>query len=453
MVASKPRPPLPDGPYLVLGLARSGQAAARLLAGRREQVIGADAGCPEGAEGLAEAGVEVHLDDDGTSLVHRVGCVVKSPGVPAAAAAVVAAGDRGVPILGELELAWRLLSNRFIAITGTNGKTTVSELVGHLWRTAGAPVAVAGNVGTPLSTLVGEVPGEAAIACECSSFQLEDTEAFAPECALILNLAPDHLDRHGTFERYRDAKLRAFANQRPADVAIYNRSDPALRGVELGGRARRVTFCSGGPGCDYSLGGETVLARGEPLVEASELRLLGAHNAENAVAAAAVALELGVPPEAVRVGLRTFEGVPHRLEPVAEIAGVRYVNDSKATNVAAAIRALHAFPAGGVHAIFGGRAKGEAFAPLAAPVAERCRACYLIGEAAAEIDAALAPAREAGVVLRRCGDLDSAVAAAADAARPEDVVLLAPACTSFDAFRDFEERGERFRELVMAMDR
>ena len=454
MFGSKPRPPIPDGPYLVLGLARSGQAAARLLAGRGEQVIGADARSPKGAEGLAQAGVEVHLDDDATNLVHRVRCVVKSPGVPAAAPAVAAARDQGVGILGELELAWRLLPNPFIAITGTNGKTTVSELVGHLWRTAGAPVAVAGNVGTPLSTLVGEVPGEAAIACECSSFQLEDTEAFAPECALILNLAPDHLDRHGTFERYRDAKLRAFANQAPDDVAIYNRSDPALLEVELGGRARRVGLCSGaGPGCDYSLADGTITARGQPLVEASELRLLGAHNAENAVAAAAVALELAVPPAAVRAGLRTFPGVPHRLEPVAELAGVRYVNDSKATNVAAAISALLAFPAGTVHAILGGRAKGEPFAPLATPVAERCRACYLIGEAAAEIDAALAPAQSAGVAVRRYVDLDAAVAAAADAVRPGDVVLLVPACTSFDAFRDFEERGERFHELVRALER
>jgi UDP-N-acetylmuramoylalanine--D-glutamate ligase len=451
--ASKHRPPIPPGPYLVIGLARSGQAAARLLARRGEEVIGADAASPEGAEGLARAGVEIHLDGDGTSLLDRIGCVVKSPGVPAEAPAIAAAHARELPVLGELELAWRLLPNRFIAVTGTNGKTTVTELVGHIWRTAGEPVAVAGNVGTPLSALVDEVPVEATVACECSSFQLEDSEAFAPECAVILNLAPDHLDRHGSFEGYRDAKLRAFANQAADDIAILNRSDPALRDLELGGRARRVGFCPGGDGtaCDYALDGGHILAGGERLLETSELPLLGAHNAENALAATAVSLELGLDREPVRDGLRSFPGVPHRLEQVAEIGGVRYVNDSKATNVAAATMALRAF-AGGIHAILGGRGKGESFAPLAAPVADRCRAGYLIGEAAAEIEAALAPARSAGVELRRCRNLDEAVAAAAGAARRGEVVLLAPACTSYDAFRDFEERGERFRELVRELE-
>ncbi len=454
MASSKPRPPLPPGPYLVVGLARSGQAAARVLAGRGEAVVGVDAGSPEGAEGVTRSGVEIHLDGDGTSLLDRVRCVVKSPGVPLEAPPVAAARERGIPVMGELEFAWRLLPNRFIAITGTNGKTTVTELVGHLWRTAGEPVAVAGNVGTPLSALVGEVRPEATIACECSSFQLEDSETFAPECALILNLAPDHLDRHRTLDRYRDAKLRVFANQGPDDVAIYNRSDAALRELELGGRARRVAFCTDGPGadCDYSLADERILAGGEPLLDASELRLLGSHNAENAVAAAAASVELGLPRDAVREGLRSFRGVPHRLEPVAEIGGVLYVNDSKATNVAAAIRALRAFPEGAVHAILGGRGKGESFEPLAGPVAERCRACYLIGEAAAEIEAALSAARDSGIELRRCEDLEHAIAAAAGAARAGEVVLLAPACTGFDAFRDFEERGERFRELVTELE-
>ena len=438
----------------MIGLARSGQAAARLLARHGEQVLGADAASPDGAEGLRQAGVEIHLDGEGTSLLDRVRCVVKSPGVPSEAPAVAAARQRGIPVLGELELAWRLLSNRFIAVTGTNGKTTVTELVGHLWRTAGEPVAVAGNVGTPLSSLVEAVPEEATVACECSSFQLEDSEAFAPECAVILNLAPDHLDRHGTFEGYRDAKLRAFANQGNYDIAIYNRSDPELSALDLGGCARRVGFCAGDggdPDCDYALANGTIFVGPEPLLEASELRLLGAHNAENALAASAVALELGLERDAVVEGLRSFPGVPHRLERVAELDDVLYVNDSKATNVAAATTGLRAF-ARGVHAILGGRGKGESFAPLAEPVAERCRACYLIGEAAVEIEAALAPAREAGIDLRRCHDLADAVRSAARTARPGDVVLLSPACTSFDAFRDFEERGERFRELVAGLD-
>jgi UDP-N-acetylmuramoylalanine--D-glutamate ligase len=446
-----PRPPLPGGPYLVVGLARSGQAAARLLAARGEEVIGADSGSPEGAEGLRDLDVEVNLDGDGVGLLDRARCVVKSPGVPAEASVVAAARERGITVIGELELAWRLLPNRFVAVTGTNGKTTVTELLGHLWRTAGEPVAVAGNVGTPLASLVGEVAEGATIACECSSFQLEDTEAFAPECAAILNLAPDHLDRHATLESYLAAKLRAFANQGNDDVAIYNRSDPALRDRDLGGCAKRVAFCAserpGDPDCGYSLAEGTIFAGSEPLVEASALRLLGEHNAVNATAAAAAAIELGLDRDSVRDGLATFPGVPHRLEQVAEAGGVLYVNDSKATNVAAAVKAIESFD-GGVRAILGGSSKGESFAPLTEPVAERCVACYLVGDTAGEIAAALAPAERAGIEVRRCDDLAAAVAAASEAAGAGETVLLAPACASFDAFRDFAERGEAFRELV-----
>jgi UDP-N-acetylmuramoylalanine--D-glutamate ligase len=447
--SAKARPPLPGGPYLIVGLARSGQAAARMLARRGEEVIGSDAASPDGAEGLRTLGVEINLDGDGVPLLDRARCLVKSPGVPAEAPVVAAAREAGIPVVGELELAWRLLPNRFVAVTGTNGKTTVTELVGHLWRTAGEPVAVAGNVGTPLAS-IDQVPPEMTIACECSSFQLEDTEAFAPECAVILNLAPDHLDRHRTVEAYLDAKLRAFVNQGNDDVAIYNRSDRALRDRDLGGCARRIAFCAddaGDPDCDYSLVRGTIFAGSEPLLAAAELPLLGAHNALNATAAAAAALELGLDPDAVRAGLRTFPGVPHRLEWLGERDGVGFVNDSKATNVAAAVTALHAFD-GGVHAIFGGSSKGESFSSLAEPVAERCAACYLIGETAAEIEAALEPARAVGVDLHRCASLEEAVAAAADNARRGEVVLLAPACASFDAFRDYAERGDRFRELV-----
>lgn len=451
MSSNHPRPPLPEGPSLVVGLARSGQAAARLLAERGGEVLGTDAGSPEGAEGLGHLGVEVKLDGDGVGLLDRARCLVKSPGVPAEAPVVAAARERGITVIGELELAWRLLPNRFIGVTGTNGKTTVTELVGHLWRTAGEPVAVAGNVGTPLASLVGEVAPEATIACECSSFQLEDADAFAPECAVILNLAPDHLDRHATMEGYLDAKLRAFANQGNDDVAVFNRSDAAIRGRDLGGCAKRVAFCAserpGDPDCDYSLARGTIFAGPEPLLAASELRLLGDHNALNATAAAAIAIEMGLERDPVRSGLASFRGVPHRLEPMAEVDGVLYVNDSKATNVAAAVKALESF-GGGVRAILGGSSKGESFEPLAGPVAERCAACYLVGETAAEIEAALEPARRAGVELRRCDDLAAAVEAAAAAAAPGETVLLAPACASFDAFRDFAERGDRFRALV-----
>jgi UDP-N-acetylmuramoylalanine--D-glutamate ligase len=443
-----PRPGVPAGPYLVVGLARSGQAAARLLASRSEEVIGCDSGSPEGLEGLREAGVDDHLDTDGVPLLERTRCLVKSPGVPGEAPVVRLARERGIPVLGELELAWRVIPNRFVAVTGTNGKTTVTELLGHVWRTAGEPVAVAGNVGTPLASLAGELPDDATVVCECSSFQLEDAEAFAPECAVLLNVTPDHLDRHHDFNDYLRAKLRIFANQGNDDAAVFNADEPALDGVDLGGCARRVPYCRGAdPDCAVSLNEDAIFVGSQPLMDVTEVSLPGPHNAENAMAAAAAATAMGIDREAIREGLRTFAGVPHRLERVAEIGGVLYVNDSKATNVAAAAAALRSFD-GGVRAIMGGSLKGGGFAGLVDSVAERCAACYLIGEAADALARDLAPVREAGVELRRSGDLATAVhEAAADAASGE-VVLLAPACASFDAYRDFEERGEHFRSLV-----
>ena len=446
----KPRPPLPEGPFLVVGLARSGSAVARALAQRGEKVIGCDSGRPGEAERLAGTGVEVNLDVDGVDLLARARCVVKSPGVPTDAAVVEGARASGKPVIGELEVAWRMLPNRFIAVTGTNGKTTVTELIGHVHREAALPVVVAGNVGTPLASLSGQAPGDATVVCECSSFQLEDAEAFAPECAVFLNFAPDHLDRHPTLDDYLDAKLRIFANQGNDDVAVYNGHEPALRGRDLGGCGRRVAFCAesgGDPHCAVALADGVIFWGDEALVEADRLPLLGPHNVANAMAAAAASLATGVPVDAVRSGLTGFPGVPHRLERVAEIEGTLFVNDSKATNVAAAAAALRSFD-GGVHAILGGSLKGGGFEELVEPVSERCAACYLIGDAAERLERDLAPVGEAGVQLRRAGDLERAVRAAAQAAGAGDVVLLAPACASFDAYRDFEQRGERFREIV-----
>jgi UDP-N-acetylmuramoylalanine--D-glutamate ligase len=444
----KPRPLLPEGPYLVVGLARSGQAVARLLAARGEVVRGVDSGHPQGAAGLAGAGVEVVLDTDGLAQLEGTRTVVKSPGVPREAPAIAAALERGLDVVGELELAWRALPNRTVAVTGTNGKTTTVELLGHLYRTAGEPVAVAGNVGTPLSALVGEVAADTTVVCEASSFQLEDATAFAPECAVFLNLAPDHLDRHPDLDAYLAAKLRIFANQGNDDVAVYNADEPALAGSDLGGCARRVSFCHGaGPDCEVSLTGGTIFHGEEPLLETAELGLPGEHNVDNAMAAAAAALAMGLDREAVREGLRGFAGVAHRLEPVAEIDRVRFVNDSKATNVTSAVVALRAFE-GGVHAILGGSEKSEPFAPLVEPVEQACVAAYLIGATADRLAAELAPVAAAGVELHRCADLEDAVRRAAAAARPGEVVLLSPACASFDAFENFELRGERFREIV-----
>ena len=431
----KPRPPLPGGPYLVVGLARSGVAAALALRARGEEVVGVDSGSPDVGR-LTAAGVEVHLDTPGGGLVDRARTLIKSPGVPAQAPAIVAARERGITVIGELELAWRLIPNTFIAVTGTNGKTTTTELLGHIHREAGLPYAVAGNVGTALASLVGAVAPDAVVVAECSSFQLEDTEAFAPEAAVLLNVEEDHLDRHGTFAAYREAKLRAFVHQGHDDLAV---APPDLVGL-LPGAAQRVVV-----GEDVAERDGALAWRGERLLGLDELALRGPHNAQNAMAAAAVCLARGVDPDAVRAGLRTFPGVPHRLEEVAREDGVLYVNDSKATNVASTLVALRSFDAP-IHLIAGGRAKGSGFEALRAPVAERCAAVYLIGEAADALDAALAGA---GVPVRRCGDLEHAVQDARAAAQPGDVVLLSPACTSYDQYPDYEARGAHFRSLVM----
>jgi len=393
------------------------------------------------------------LDADGLALLEEVQTLVKSPGVPRKAAVVRAALERGIDVVGELEVAWRAIPNRFVAVTGTNGKTTTVELLGHVYRTAGEPVAVAGNVGTPLSSLAGGIDADATVVCEASSFQLEDSVAFAPECAVFLNLAPDHLDRHADLGAYLAAKLRVFANQGNDDVAVYNADDATLAAIALGGCARRVAFCHGaGPDCEVSLAEGTIFYDGEPLLAVEGLGLIGEHNVSNAMAAAAAALSMGIDRDAVREGLRSFAGVPHRLEQVAEIGGVRFVNDSKATNVASATVGLRAFT-GGVHAILGGSEKGEPYAPLLDPVRERCVAGYLTGASAGRLAEELAPAIEAGVPLHRCADLEDAVNRAAATARPGETVLLSPACASFDAFENFERRGERFREIVKGLPR
>ncbi|HEY2007045.1 MAG TPA: UDP-N-acetylmuramoyl-L-alanine--D-glutamate ligase [Solirubrobacteraceae bacterium] len=443
----KPRPPLTGGPYLVVGLARSGQAAALALRERGETVMACDAGTSPAliavAGRLSQAGVEVHLDASGLALAARAGTLIKSPGVPATAPPVLTARERGVPVLGEVELGWRLLDNDFIAVTGTNGKTTTTEWIGHIHREAAVPVVVAGNVGTALTSLVNEVNPAATVVCEVSSFQLEDTVAFAPEVAVLTNLEPDHLDRHGTFDAYVAAKLKVFANQGNDDVAV---APEGLDVEDLGGCARRVCF-GAGPEAEVAARAGQVWWGDEVLLAASEVSLPGSHNLDNAMAAAAACLARGLAPEDVARGLRTFPGVAHRLELIATRDGVAYVNDSKATNVASTLVALRSY-AGGVHLIAGGRGKQQDFRPLAPVVAERCAAVYLIGEATPELDAALAPA---GVPVHDCGDLGAALAAAHAAAQPGDTVLLSPACASYDQYPDFEARGEHFRALVQAL--
>ena len=406
------RPPLPGGPYLVVGLARSGIAALAALRARGIEAVGVDK--RDGQDGLAEL--------EGAAVV------VKSPGVPQEAPVVAEAHRRGIPVMGELELAWRMLPNEFVAVTGTNGKTTTVELLGHI---LGSKAVVAGNVGTALSGL--EVPEDVVVVAEASSFQLEDTLAFAPEAAALLNLTPDHLDRHGTFEAYREAKLRAFARQPAEALAVLP------DGFSAPGEARRVTF-GGAATADMRLDGDALWWQGERLMAASEVRLRGPHNLRNAMAAAALALARGEGAEAVRSGLATFAGVPHRLEEVATHDGVLYVNDSKATNVDSTIVALRSFPSG-VRLILGGRGKGQDFSPLAPLVAERCASVHVIGESAEQLRAALG----AGELD---GDMERAVAHARSLAGPGDVVLLSPACASYDQYEDFEARGDHFRRIV-----
>jgi len=451
----KIRPPLPPPPYLVVGLARSGIAAANALrrADSRATIVACDSARPPEAlaaeERLRRAGVEVHLDTDGTELLVAdppPRTIVKSPGVPGEAAVVAQARERAIEVVGELEVGWRLVPNEFCAVTGTNGKTTTTELIGAIYRQAGAPVAVAGNVGTPVSVFAGELDSKATVVCEASSFQLEDGVEFAPEAAVFLDFADDHLDRHLTAERYLESKLRVFERQEPGDLAVLNAWESALARRELPGSARRLWFGEEAS-CELRLERGELFWRDEPLIEASRIRLRGAHNLRNAMAAAAATLARGIDPDAVRGALQGFEGVEHRLEEVADVRGVLYVNDSKATNPASTIAALRAF-GGGVHAILGGSLKGGGFEDLVPAVSEHCERCYLIGEAARRIADALAPSN---VELLECGDLEHAVMQATQRARPGEVVVLSPACASFDQYRDFEERGDHFKALVRTL--
>jgi UDP-N-acetylmuramoylalanine--D-glutamate ligase len=400
---------------LVLGLARSGHAAALALARRGVRVIGTDRRADAGRGVLEAAGVEIVAASDAERVLDDVELLVKSPGVPAEAPLVLAVRARSVPVWSELELGYRLLDGvALIGVTGTNGKTTTSELLGAMLE-----VPVAGNVGRALCELDGVVDG-GWVVCEVSSFQLEDVHEFRPRVGVLLNLQPDHLDRHGTFDAYRAAKLRLFERQGADDVAVLPRGFD-----DVPGDARRIEFSGDDP------------LPAVPLIP-------GAHNLENAAAATAAARAAGAGDATIAEALRTFPGVPHRLEPVAERDGVLWVNDSKATNVAAALRALAAYERP-LLLIAGGRSKGESFAPLA-QAAKGVRRAYLVGEAADELGFVLGDVPHEPVA-----DLEHAVTAAARDAEAGDVVLLSPACASYDQYDDFEQRGDHFRRLVQRL--
>jgi UDP-N-acetylmuramoylalanine--D-glutamate ligase len=372
---------------LVLGLARSGQAAVAALERRRVEVVAADRS----------------LGNDGDLfLLDGVELMVKSPGVPREAPLVAEAERRGLEIWSEVELGYRLVRPRLVGVTGTNGKTTTTELLGAMLD---APTA--GNVGRALTALDGEVEPGTLVVCELSSFQLEDVHELACEVAVLLNVEPDHLDRYAGFDEYRAAKLRIFERA----------------------RAKVVPRGSGLDGIEFSADDDLPA---EPLIR-------GAHNRENAAAATAAAHALGIPDVRIAQALRTFPGVPHRLEPVGQVNGVRYVNDSKATNVAAALRALAAYEDEPVHLILGGSRKGEDFTPLAQALGANVKSVHLIGETAGELAAAIPQAHDDGDLAHALAHVEAA---------PGDVVLLSPACASYDQYANFEERGEEFRRLV-----
>ena len=405
---------------LVVGLARSGKAAAEALVAEGAGVIGYDREEELDVGRLRELGVEIHLGREEETLLQGIDLVVKSPGVPGETPLVAGARARSVPVWSEIELGARLLPNPILGVTGTNGKTTTSELLGAVFRAAGEPVEVAGNVGRPLTSLARAASPESWVVCELSSFQLEDVETLRPRIAVLLNLEPDHLDRHASFESYSATKLRIFERQTGEDTAVVPRGFGPIPGA-----ASRVEFRLDAP------------LPAAPLIP-------GPHTRENAAAATAAARAAGLGDDAIAEALSTFPGVSHRIELVRERAGVRYVNDSKATNVAAARRALASFPDVPLYVILGGRGKAEPYEPLASAFKPGDHA-YLIGEAAAEIAAAL---DRAGVPYAWSGDLATALGEAASAAPPGGVVLLSPACASFDQFENFEARGDEFRRLV-----
>jgi UDP-N-acetylmuramoylalanine--D-glutamate ligase len=443
----------------ILGFARSGRSLASALLKRGVEVSVGDDRPEADFEGTApfrEAGVRFSFGaSPAENLLDGAEWLVLSPGVPLSAPLVAKARARGLAVLAEFEVAWRIAeeevegANRWIAVTGTNGKSTTTAWIAHILRRAGRPVALAGNIGVPLSDFLSERKPRDFV-CELSSFQLEAIDQFRPQVAVLTNVTPDHLDRYTDFEEYRAAKQRLFLNQRESDVAIVNLDDKAASSTGTG-RARRVPFsrrteASGGAWLEASTLVSEVNGPRRRMMPAGELALAGAHNIENALAAMAAAQAAGASDEDVCEGLRRFHGLPHRSELVAEAAGVRWINDSKGTNVDATVKSLEGFPQGSVLLILGGRDKHGDFPALAGPVARAARQVLLIGEAAPLIEKALA-----GVVaVERAETMGRAVARASELARPGDVVLLSPACASFDQYKNFEERGNDFARLARA---
>jgi UDP-N-acetylmuramoylalanine--D-glutamate ligase len=441
---------------LVVGLARTGVATALFCAAEGAVVTATDARTEneigEAIAPLRTAGVTLELGGHREKSFLEPDLIVPSPGVPADAPGLQAARAKGVTIWSEVELADRFLNGRLIGITGSNGKTTTTSLIEHILKNAGFTTILAGNIGTPLISRVQQTSDDTITVVELSSFQLELIETFRPNISVFLNLTPDHLDRHHTLEEYGSAKARIFLNQTEADSAVLNADDPATTPLapakpQVYWFSRKQRVAQGA----FVRGSEIVFrhdGREEVLLNLQDIPLAGAHNVENVLAAVAATRLAGAEPAAIAKGVRSFAGVEHRLEFVAEVAGVRYYNDSKATNVDATLKALDAFP-GRILIVLGGKDKGGDYTALQRLLREKAILALLIGAAAEKIEKQIA----GSVAIERAGTIERAVEIASHAARPGDVVLLAPACASFDQFQNYEHRGRVFKDLVHQLER
>lgn len=437
----------------VVGLARSGAAACKLLVSCGARVIGSDHRPAEQIQtdlnDLERRGVILELGLHRPETLLTADLIVVSPGVDMNLPVLQEAKSRGIRIWSEVELAFRASEAPFMAITGTNGKSTTTTLIGLMIKCAGRKAVVAGNIGTALSDVVAGLSRENLVVAEISSFQLETIDLFRPQVAVLLNVTPDHLDRYANLFEYLQAKARIFVNQQPSDTAVLNADDPFT--IEAAGqaRARKIFFSQRRAVREGAFLQAGTLSfcldgRAEAVCRLEELRIQGVHNVENALAAIAAAGALGVPSQCMREVLRQFGGLEHRLEMVAEIDGIRYFNDSKGTNVGATAKSLESFPVGKVILIAGGLDKGADFRPLIPLIKERVKTAILIGKARAKLQATL----EGVCPIREAESLTEAVEAAATSATAGDVVLLSPACASFDMFQDFEERGRAFKSEV-----
>jgi len=442
---------------LVVGIGKSGISAAMFLRGLGARVTVSDTrsavALAEQIPALLDAGIMVESGGHGLLTFRRQDLIVVSPGVPLDVPEVKQAIGYGLPVIGELELASRYLKGGIVAVTGSNGKTTTTSLIGKIFADAGLPTQVGGNIGLPVIELIAGSTEDTVNVLEVSSFQLETTEQFHPRIAIILNITPDHLDRHGSFEKYVAAKEKIFANQTAADALVLNADDLTTQMCASRAKAtvywfsgtkivRQGAFVRDGVVCWIEKEG----GKAEPILPIAEIALKGAHNVENVVAAVCAARLSAIPAEKIRASVASFKAVEHRLEYVCTSKGVEYFNDSKATNVDAAIKAVASFP-GCVHLILGGKDKDSDYTQMHPVITERVKAVYTIGSAAEKIERQLA-----GVVkIVSAGTLAAAVAKAAEAAVAGDVVLLAPACSSFDQFDNYEHRGRVFRQLVMEL--